>query len=149
MTEQPVWKQIIPYAVGGLVTLMIVLSVLYVTRTIPSYGVIKAVNLGVYSDVGCQNVITEINWGMLEPNVVINYTCYVKNLSNVPLNVTVTSSNWNPATAPQYIFFSADVSECQNIPVNGVREIVFTLQIAYNVTGITNFSFNINIVGSG
>ena len=54
---------LIGMAIGSTVTL----AVLNVQRAIPSSGLVVAVNFGVYSDAGCTQNLTFIDWASVYP----------------------------------------------------------------------------------
>jgi len=127
-----------------------VLSAIQTSRTVPNTGTVKAIGVGVYWESGCINPVTLINWTTLEPGQKVNKTVYIKNTSNVPvtLSMTIPYSSWNPPTASNYIKCTWN-SEGKSLNVNQVTPAVLTLSINATISGITNFSFDIVIVGSG
>jgi len=127
-----------------------VLSALQTTRTVSNTGTVKAIGVGVYWESGCINPVTLINWTTLEPGQKVNKTVYIKNTSNVPVTLSMTTpySSWNPPTASNYITCTWN-SEGKSLNVNQVTPAVLTLSVRNNITGITTFSFNIVIIGSG
>jgi len=142
---------IVASALLTLVTYTFVLSALASvqrSRTLSNAGKVKAVGVGVYSELACINPVTSIDWGTLEPGQKVNKTVYVKNSSNVPLTLSMTTQNWNPSNAPSYINCTWN-SEGKSLDANQVTPAVLTLSVGNNITGITDFSFNIVIVGSG
>jgi hypothetical protein len=58
------------------------------------------------------------------------------------------TTNWNPSTASNYMTLTWNYSG-QSINTGAAVQVKLTLSLSANVTGITNFSFDINIVGSG
>ena len=120
------------------------------SRTVSNVGTVKAVGVGVYWEYGCINQVTSINWTTLEPGQKVNKTVYIKNTSNVPvtLSMTTPSSSWNPPTASNYIKCTWN-SEGKSLSANQVTPAVLTLSINATISGITNFSFDIVIIGSG
>jgi hypothetical protein len=56
----------IAVAVTGLFLTMLTAGVLTSSQTVQSGGTITAVNVGVYSDSGCTQNCTSIDWGTLE-----------------------------------------------------------------------------------
>jgi len=128
----------------------VVLSSVQTSRTVSNTGTVKAVGVGVYSELACINPVTSINWTTLEPGQTVNKTVYIKNTSNVPITLSMTTpySSWNPPTASNYITCTWN-SEGKSLNVNQVTPAVLTLSVRNNITGITTFSFDIVIVGSG
>jgi hypothetical protein len=58
------------------------------------------------------------------------------------------TSNWNPPNAADYISLSWNYGG-QTIGANQVLAVTLSLSISSNIQGITTFSFDIVVVGSG
>jgi len=58
------------------------------------------------------------------------------------------TSNWSPLNASDYMILSWDYGG-QSIGVGEVVRVTFTLSVDASIEGITSFSFDITIVGSG
>jgi hypothetical protein len=52
-------------------------------------GAVKAVGVGVFWGVNCTNVVTEIDWGLVEPGYHVNATIYLKNEGNAPITLSL------------------------------------------------------------
>jgi len=142
---------IVASALLTLVTYTFALSALasvQTSRTLSNAGTVKAFGVGVYSEPACINSVTSINWGTLEPGQKVNKTVYIKNTSNVPVTLSMITQNWNPSNASNYITCTWN-SEGKSLNENQVTPAVLTLSVGNNIAGITDFSFNIVIVGSG
>lgn len=103
-------------------------------------------NLGVFSDAACTIAITSLSWGALEPSTVNNKQFYVKNLGNVPLLLTSSSSGWTPTNGPTYLHLTWD-RESTVLSSNTSVLSTLTLTVDANITGITSFGFNLTIDG--
>jgi len=112
-----------------------VTSSLQSNRTMPSVGEVKAIGVGIYWDQSCTTEVSSV-------------TVYIRNEGNSAANLTMNTSNWSPANASDYIDQSWDY-EGQVISVNEVLEVTFTLIVSSEIQGISSFSFDIVIVGSG
>lgn len=117
-------------------------------KTISNVGSVKAIGVGVYWYENCTSEVSFIDWGMLEPGSSKNVTVYIRNEGNSVANLTMYASNWNPLNASDYMDLSWNY-EGQDINVSEVLEVTFTLIISPEIQGITSFSFDIVIVGSG
>jgi len=126
----------------------VVLSSVQTSRVVSNTGTVKAIGVGVYSELACINPVTSINWTTLEPGQTVNKTVYIKNTSNVPVTLSMITQSWNPPSASNYITCTWN-SEGKSLNVNQVNPAVLTLSVRNNITGITNFSFNMVIIGSG
>ena len=117
------------------------------TRYIHANGTVVIVSVQVYWDLGCTVVMTQLDWGKVNPGYTYNQTGYVRNEGNVPINVTFCSTNWNPPEADEYIDFRCSTE--YDIALNEIRPLNFQLVIDSNIQNITNFSFDIVVVGEG
>ena len=107
-----------------------------------------AINVEVYWDIaGTQNV-TSIDWGIPVPGDVINKTIYVKNTGNNLMNISMSISSWAPAGASTYLTATWD-QEGTSVAAGGTVQAILSLDVSSGITGITDFSFNIVIEGTG
>jgi hypothetical protein len=131
-----------------LASIAVVYALTSVSVYLSSVGTVKAVGVGVYWDSVCSQAISSIDWGLADPGSVKNVTVYVKNEGNAPITLSLQTINWNPAEAADYISLSWDYGG-QAIGDNQVVAVTLSLSISSNIQGITTFSFDIVIVGSG
>lgn len=117
-------------------------------RTISNAGEVQVVGVGIYWDQDCTTEVSSINWGAIEPGSSKNVAVYIRNEGTSVANLTMYTSNWNPSNASDYISLSWDY-QGQDIDVNEVLEVTFTLAISDQIQGITSFSFDIVVVGNG
>ena len=132
----------------ALVSSVVVSGVLNTSKTIQSTGKVKSINVGVYWNSACTNVTTSINWGTIEPNSTVTRTVYVKNTGNSPLTLHLSSSGWNPANSNQYMTLTWD-RENAVVSSGSVATAVLTFRVSSSITGITDFSFDIIVEGTG
>jgi len=130
--------------VGGVA----VTGLLTTSKTIGSTGSVKAINVEIYWDIECTQVVTEIDWGALESGDTATNTVYVKNTGNSAMTLSMYYSGWDPAEAGSYITLSWD-REGATIDPDAVVEATLTLSVSASISGITTFSFNIVIEGTG
>ncbi len=126
----------------------LVSSAITSNKTVSNNGSVKGIGVGVYSDSACTNALTSINWGTLDPGSNANKTVYIRNEGNSVATLSMTTSNWNPASASSYMTLSWNYGG-QTLDVNQVVQIRLTLSVSSSVTGITNFSFDITITATG
>ena len=129
------------------VGIMSALGALVATRTISNNGSITAVGVGVYTDNTCTTVLSTISWGTLNPGNAANYTIYVQNTGTVPVTLNMTTGSWNPSSATSYMRLTWNL-ENSTLPAGSVVQGVLTLSVNSSITGITSFSFDINITGT-
>ena len=125
-----------------------VLSAVQTSRTVPNAGAVKAIGVGVYWNNECTNPLSSIDWGVLEPGSSKNVTCYIRSEGNSVSTLSMNASNWNPSNASSYMTLSWDYGG-QSINPDDVVQVTFTLSVDASIEGITSFSFDITIVGSG
>jgi len=116
--------------------------------TISNEGEVKGIGVGIYWNQSCTTEVSSINWGIIEPGSGKNVTVYIRNEGNSAVSLTMNVSNWNPSNASDYIDLSWNY-QGQIINVNDVLEVVFTLVVSTEIQGITSFSFDIVVIGSG
>jgi hypothetical protein len=119
------------------------------TRKIPSTASITVVGLDVYSDVACTQNMTSIDWGTLAPGAVTNYQVYIKSTSTVPIMLSLSTDSWNPSAASTYITLAWNYTAGTQIQPGASLPVTLTLTVSSSVTGITSFTFNIDMTGSG
>ena len=137
---------------GSLALVLILLMVLagvtvyaVVTRQwrIQTVGNIKTVGLQIKDD--NSNLITYIDWGTLTPNSTKDFHAFAVNNGTIPITLTLTTENWNPSEAQNYMSLTWNYTG--NIINPGESHpIVFTLTVYSNVTGISSFSFDMVII---
>jgi hypothetical protein len=125
-----------------------VLSALQTSRTVSNAGTVKAIGVGVFWNNECTDPLSSIDWGILEPGSSKNVTCYIRNEGNSVSTLSMYASNWSPSNASDYLTLSWDYGG-QSINPDDVAQVTFTLSVDASIDGITSFSFDITIVGSG
>ena len=125
-----------------------VTSSLQQNTTISNIGEVKGIGVGIYWNHSCTTEVSSIDWGIIEPGSSNNVTVYIRNEGNSATSLTMNVSNWNPSNASDFIDLSWNY-QGQVINVSEVLEVTFTLIISSEIQGITSFSFDIVIVGSG
>jgi len=124
-----------------------VLSAVQTSRTVSNSGTVIAVGVGVYQDSGCTNPLSSVDWGMLEPGSSKDETCYIRNEGNSVSTLSMSTSNWDPSAASNYMTLSWNY-DGQSINPDEVVQVTFTLSVSASIDGITSFSFDITIVGT-
>ena len=117
-------------------------------RSIPSTGMVLAVNLGVYADAGCTVNLTAIDWGSLYPGDIASRTVYVKNSGNTPIVLAMTTNSWTPSIAEGQLSVSWD-KEGASLGSSESNAAVLTLAVSLSVHDVTSFAVNVVITGSG
>ena len=125
-----------------------VTGLLTTSKTLSSTGSVKGINVEVYWDSLCTQVVSSVDWGTPEPGESLNKMMYVKNTGNSQMTLSMSCSAWNPAEAESYLTLSWD-REGAMIIADEVISAVLTLSVSDSIVGITDFSFNIVIEGTG
>ena len=120
------------------------------SKTLSSTGSVQiqaSPGIGVYQNSQGTTPLTTLNWGTLEPGQSQTVTSYIKNEGNTPITLSLETSNWNPTQAQSYLTVTWNYN---NQPINPgqTAQITLNLQVNPNITGITNFSFDITIVAT-
>jgi hypothetical protein len=123
------------------------LSATQTSRKVSNAGNVKTVGIDVYWDHKCTDILSSIDWGVLEPDSSESVTCYIRNELSSVSTLSMYTSNWIPANASDYLILSWDYGG-QSINVDEVMQITFTLSVDASIEGITSFSFDITIVGN-
>ena len=118
------------------------------SSTISSVGTLKAIGIGVYWNESLASRVNVIDWGVLEPSAKKSFTVYIRNEGNFPLTLSMSTSNWNPASASSYLTLTWSYTG-QTINAGTTVKVTLTLAVSESITGINNFNFDINAVGSG
>ena len=101
--------------------------------------------LSFYSDFSGTTPVSEINWETLSPSQSKDSTIYVRNSGLRDLTLTFSTDSWSPANASNYMTLSWDAPQSLSVQAGEIKPIIFTLTVTSNITGITEFSFNIVI----
>jgi len=118
------------------------------TQRIENKAAVKVLGVGIYKDLNFTVSVTEIDWGTLEPGESKNVSAYILNESNVPLNLSMTSLDWQPINASDYMALSWN-QEATALQIGGYVDATFTLALSYETPPFRNFSFTIVVTGSG
>jgi cytoskeletal protein RodZ len=118
------------------------------TETISNVGSLKTIDIEAYWDENLTNRVNGINWGLLEPGDQKSFSIYLRNEGNSAVTLSMSASDWNPSAAATYLTLSWDYNG-QIIEADKNLQVTLTLSVSANITGITNFSFDIIVVGTG
>ena len=139
---------IIAIMMVGLILTVTTAGLLTVSQTMSSSGTVTAVNVGVYSDSACTQSLTSINWGTISPGSSVTKIVYVKNTGNTQISLSMTKTSWSPSNANGPITITWD-REGTSLSANQVITATLTLGVSSSISGITTFSVNIVIAGTG
>ena len=144
-------EQVVIGAAAALVVYTLVLTLVgpYASAAIRNFkvsntGSVSTIGVGVYWDQACTNPVSSIDWGVQDPGATVDRTVFIRNEGNMDSSISMTTSNWNPSNASDYITLSWDYGG-QTLSVNQVVQVKFTLSVSNSISGITNFSVDITI----
>jgi len=101
----------------------------------------------VYGESGCFNEVSSIAWGTLNPGQSRPHSFYVKNVGAVPVTLALSTRNWNPTSAEQYMTLTWNYGN-QTIQADEVLSVTLTLTVSPSITNITDFSFEIVVTAT-
>jgi len=137
---------------SGIISGFIIVNVksLYQTsNTISSVGTLKlSADIEVYRNKDLTDRMTAIDWETLKPGATKTYTIYVSNKGNLPLTLSLSTSNWSPPSASNYLTLTWNYNG-QTINEGDAVQVILTLTVSPSITGISNFNFDITAKGSG
>jgi hypothetical protein len=143
---------IIVITIGALVTVGVlnvaVTGDLFGSISLSNVGTVKAIGVRVYWDNSCGDLVGSVDWGLVERGATKNITVYIRNEGSVPVTLSLATDNWGPSNAPDYLSLAWDYGD-QGISVDGVVQVTLSLSVSEAIEGITSFSFDIVIIGSG
>ena len=137
----------IAIAATGLFMTLLTTGLLMSSQTLQSNGTVTAVNVGVYSDSGCTQNCTSIDWGSIAPGNSSTRTIYVKNIGTIPMTLSMTTGSWVPPNANTYISLSWNQGGAV-LTAGQSTTATLTLSASSDAGNITSFSFNIIITGT-
>ena len=117
-------------------------------QSVSSSGTVTAVNVGVYSDSACTLNLTSIDWGTIAPGSSVTKTIYVKNTGSAQITLSMTKTSWVPSSADGPITLTWN-RESTILAVGESTAATLTLSVSSSISGITTFSVNIVITGTG
>jgi hypothetical protein len=137
---------IVAITLAGMLLTVTAAGVITVSEALPTRGSISSINVRLYSDSGCTQELTSIDWGDISPGGTSTQTIYVKNGGNTQLTLKMTEDSWNPPEANGQITINWE-REDTTINAGQSLQAVLTLSVSSTISGITDFSVDIVITG--
>lgn len=144
MQNFPKEKAVLALVVPSLILLAFMLSV--TTNTITNVSAVETEGVSVWWDTSCTNRTLSINWGTLNPGAVKSIVVYIRNDAMDAMYLTMSTENWYPKES-YYITFGWDYT-ARRIDPREVLPTKLILSVSHSIKGISNFRFDIVIVGS-
>jgi hypothetical protein len=105
------------------------------------------IKVNLYTEKECINAVSSINWETLTPGVPKSVVVYVKNTGTEALTLHLSEEKWNPGEATEYIHlqwnYLGDIVEAGDI-----IGITLNLTVSEKVESISNFAFDILVIGT-
>lgn len=107
-------------------------------------GEIHMIGVSVWENSDLSKSVTSVNWGILEPSENKTLSYFIRNDSNFKTTFTLTTTNWNPQNASNFISLSWDLHHV-SFESGETSEFQFTLKVSPEIQNINSFSFDIII----
>ena len=123
-------------------------ALLTIQRDIPGSGSIRGAGVGVYWDSVCNSPVSSIDFGLLEAGSQKDFTFYLRNEGNTDISLNMTSKNWDPIDAADYMSLTWN-REGQQMRPDQVTSCLMTLSVSPNIQDITSYALTITITATG
>jgi hypothetical protein len=131
-----------------LIATVAIVTVLTFQYPISSTGSIRTIGCQVYGNEELTTLINAIDWGSINVGGHSDATVWVKNNGTAPITLTLSTNSYVPANTQSYLTLTWTYSN-QTIQPNNALPIDLTLNVSPATIGITVFSLNIVITGTG
>ena len=137
-------------AVGLAVVALVVGVIIFTSVNLQTHGTIVTNNpdIDVFADQECTKEISAIEWGNINAGGSSTVTIFVRNSGNVPLTMSMATSNYDPASAQNYLTLTWNQENTWLSP-SSVIPCDFILSASPLVVDITEFRFQVEINGTG
>ena len=108
-------------------------------------GKVRTIGVEAYWEMGCINVVQEIEWGLMEPGSNKTVEIYIKNPGNSAAVLNMTTENWAPLEAAGHLNLTWNL---EGVVINPGEVLAanLTLTVSLFVEGVDPFSFDIIII---
>jgi len=137
---------IIVLASTGLILVAVTAGLLSVTQEVDFQGTITTINVEVFLDQQCTQPCTTMSWGGVYAGESSSKTIYVKNTGNIPLTLSMSITDWVPASADGPVSMTWNRENYSLDPQEAVSA-TLTLTVSEDTGGITNFSYKMLLTG--
>ena len=105
------------------------------------------IEIDVYSDGACTNVLSNVEWGEIEAGGESNVDVYVKNNGDTSVIISLVTENWSDSMAAANLEVSWDYNGGL-IQSGEVRRVTFTLSVDPDCPELSSFGFDLIVIGS-
>jgi hypothetical protein len=132
-----------------MLALAVSLPLALMPRRLPRTFAVESRAVGVYGDRAATHAVTAIDWGELQPGSTEAVTVFLKNEDlNGPCFLFMMTDAWSPSTASRAIRLTWNHDNTAEVDPGETVPVIFTLHVAPSIRGITDFTFNIVILGT-
>ena len=118
------------------------------SRTFAYANSMRGIGVGIYWNQDCTNRTLSLDWGQIEPSSNSTVMVYVRNEGESAVSLWMTTSDWTPNVASNYMALSWNYTG-RILSPHEVSPIELILNISPTVSGITDFSVDIVISATG
>jgi hypothetical protein len=108
-----------------------------------SSGIVASVDLAVYQDADCSQVLETLDWGTICPGQNITNVVFVMNSGNVNMTIHLDTSNWNPSEASGYISLNWDPPPNNLLSPGLITPLQISLSVSDEIQIVQAFTFDI------
>ena len=117
--------------------------------TVRNQGTLSVdLELAVYFDRECTMPCSEFSWGHVEIAVTKYVALYIKNENTVPMTISATWVNWNPANFSDYATFTSTLYSNPELFAGETKEFDMTLLVSSDYAGPDEFTFDVIVQGT-
>lgn len=102
------------------------------------------VGIGVYWDIDCIDSVSHVDWGSVKRGIGKNIIVFVRNEGNVDITLFLSTSNWNPPEAADYITLSWNYSG-DSLEESEVVPVTLSLYVSASIEEIYAVAFDANM----
>lgn len=132
---------------AGIITLFSAYGLLQAIHPFNSEGTVATIGIEAYTDPAKTTFLTYVDWGVFYPNMTKTHNMYLYNNGSIPVTLTMTTDEWNPTIANQFLHVTWNATGYLLQAQHGVP-IQFAIFVLPNVTGVDSFSFTTIITGA-
>jgi len=103
LTAQKSSRRIAIFALVSVLMVASVMNLLLVQWTKIGIGLVTGDGLGVYWNQNCTNITSSLPFGRLDPRSSKSFILHLRNEGNTAIALNMTSENWNPTNAENYL----------------------------------------------
>jgi hypothetical protein len=104
-----------------------------------------SIEVDVYSDKGCNQALSHINWGEIVVGGSVYRTVYIKNSGDTATVLNFVTKNFSPVEIEEHMYLYWDY-DGSSLEAGQVKKILLTLTVDNQITDLGGFNFDIIFV---